>query len=62
MRFNDAVCILDYIASNDRLDELEWIWKKAVVAYLRYYPAVCLKRLRKTTKTSVRIAGLQTEI
>jgi hypothetical protein len=31
-------------------DELHRIWKEAVVARLRYYPSICLERLRKTTK------------
>jgi hypothetical protein len=35
--------------------------KEAVVPTLRYYPGICLEGLRKTTKTSVRIAGLQDE-
>jgi hypothetical protein len=29
---------------------------------LRYYSGICLEGLRKTTKTSVRIAGLHAEI
>jgi hypothetical protein len=29
---------------------------------LRYYPGICLEGLRKTTKTSVRIAGLRVKI
>jgi hypothetical protein len=29
---------------------------------LRYYPYICLEKLRKTKKTSVRIAGLLLEI
>jgi hypothetical protein len=29
-------------------DELGRIWKKAGVAYLRFYPGVCLGGLRKT--------------
>jgi hypothetical protein len=29
---------------------------------LRYYPTICLEGLRKTTKTSVRIAVLWAEI
>jgi hypothetical protein len=32
-------------------DELERIWKEAVVAHLRYYPGICLMGLRKTMKT-----------
>jgi hypothetical protein len=43
-------------------DELERIRKKAVMAYLKYYPGICLEGLRKMTKTSVRIAGLRKEI
>jgi hypothetical protein len=31
-------------------DELENIWKEAVVAESRYYPSICLGGLRKTTK------------
>jgi hypothetical protein len=57
--------ISDYIASNERMivnNELERMWKEAVVAQLRYYPGICLEGLRKTTKTSVRIAGLRAEI
>jgi hypothetical protein len=29
---------------------------------LRYYPGICLEGLRKTRKTSVRIANLQAKI
>jgi hypothetical protein len=29
---------------------------------LRYYTRICIEGLKKTTKNSVRIAGLQTEI
>jgi hypothetical protein len=46
-------------------DEMEKIWKEAVMAQLRYYPSICLGRLKKTTLESVRItgtlAGIQTE-
>jgi hypothetical protein len=31
-------------------DELQNIWQKTVVAYSRYYPGICLLRLRKATK------------
>jgi hypothetical protein len=31
-------------------DELKNIWMEAVMAFLRYYPAICLEGLRKTTK------------
>jgi hypothetical protein len=30
-------------------DELKRIWKDAVVAYLRYYPEICLQVLRNIT-------------
>jgi hypothetical protein len=32
------------------IDELERIWKEAVVFYWRYYPGICLEGLGKTTK------------
>jgi hypothetical protein len=32
-------------------DELENIWKHAVVAKSAYDPSICLEELRKTTKT-----------
>jgi hypothetical protein len=35
----------------------KWSWPN-----LRYYPAICLEGLRKTSKTSIRIAGLQAEV
>jgi hypothetical protein len=31
-------------------DELERMWKEAVVAYLKYYPGIRLEGPRKTTK------------
>jgi hypothetical protein len=31
-------------------NELERTWEETVVAYLRYYPGICLEGLRKTTK------------
>jgi hypothetical protein len=31
--------------------EIERIWKEAVVAWSRYYPGICLERLKETTKT-----------
>jgi len=37
--------------------ERKWSWPN-----LRYYPGICLEGLRKTTKNSVRIAGLQAKI
>jgi hypothetical protein len=38
------------------------MWKEAVVALFKILSLTCLERLRKTTKTSVRIAGLRAEI
>jgi hypothetical protein len=35
------------------------IWKEAVVASIRYNPTICQEGLRKATKKSVKIAGLQ---
>jgi hypothetical protein len=43
-------------------DEMEKIWKEAVMAQLRYYPCICLGRLKKTAQESVRIAGALAEI
>jgi hypothetical protein len=43
-------------------DELERIWKGAVLVKSRYYPHTSLERLRKSRKTSVRIACAQVEI
>jgi hypothetical protein len=37
----------DFTASNGRMtDELERIWKEAIIC-LRYYPGICLERLKK---------------
>jgi hypothetical protein len=44
------------------VDELERVWKETVLAQLRYCPGICLQRLRKTMKTSVRITGVPVEI
>jgi hypothetical protein len=44
------------------LEQSERIWEEVMVAYSRYYPGICLEGLRKTTKTSVRIAGVPSEV
>jgi hypothetical protein len=44
------------------INEREKIWKEAIVAYSRDYPDICLKVVRKITRTSVRIAGVPTGI
>jgi hypothetical protein len=44
------------------MDELERIWKKAVVVKSRKYPRTCSKRLRKITNTLCKIAGVAVEI
>jgi hypothetical protein len=36
-------------------DKSERIWKEVVMAQVTYYPGIHLERLRKTTKTSIRI-------
>jgi hypothetical protein len=41
---------------------MERIGKEAVLAQSRYYPSICLKELRETTKTSVRMFGIPAEI
>lgn len=43
-------------------NDYERIWKKVVVALLRYYPNICLEQLRKMTKTSVRTATVPARI
>jgi hypothetical protein len=43
-------------------NELEKIWKEAVVTGSRYRPEICMKELRKTTKTLVWIASVLAEI
>jgi hypothetical protein len=34
-------------------NELEIMWKEAIVAKIRYYPNNCLQELKKTIETSV---------
>lgn len=41
-------------------DELESIWKEAVV-WFKCYLRISLEELKKTTKTSVKIAGVSAE-
>jgi hypothetical protein len=44
-------------------NELEKIWKEAVVVYSGYYPSVCLEGLRTTTReSSGRRAGVPAEV
>jgi hypothetical protein len=38
-------------------DELGRIWKEAIMGCLRNFLSICLRRLRKTTETSVRTTG-----
>jgi hypothetical protein len=33
-------------------DELQRMWKEAIVTYLRYYSGMCLEVLREATKNS----------
>jgi hypothetical protein len=44
------------------VDKLERVWKEAVLAQLRQCPCICLETLRKTMKTTFRIAGVPVEI
>jgi hypothetical protein len=67
------VCIKAYLRtlpiartlSNYRMimnvNQLERVRKETAVTYLRY-PGICLERLERTTKNSVRLAGLRAEI
>jgi hypothetical protein len=43
-------------------DDLARIWEEAVVAQSRYDLGNCVKRLRETMKTSVRLADVPAEI
>jgi hypothetical protein len=42
-------------------DELERVWKEAVVDFLTYCPSICLEGLKKTTK-NLRIGLLRAEV
>jgi hypothetical protein len=43
-------------------DELERVWKEAIMAQSRYYPRICLEVMRETTKNLVQDAGVPAEI
>jgi hypothetical protein len=43
-------------------DDLARFWKETAVAWLRYYTGIFLEVLRKTMKTSVRIAHMPAKI
>lgn len=53
--FNDAFSI-------EMDDELETIWKEMLMASFWHIPRICLERLRKTMKTSARMAGVPAKI
>jgi hypothetical protein len=53
--FNDAFSI-------ETDDELETIWKEMLMASSWYIPRICLEGLRKTMKTSVRMAVVPAKI
>jgi hypothetical protein len=36
-------------------NELETIWKEAIVTYLMYYPGICLEELKNPTKTLTQV-------
>jgi hypothetical protein len=59
--FNDAAS--KTFASNDRINELERMWKEAVVAQFKAYPGICMVGLRETcmrwTRNVARIRGLR---
>jgi hypothetical protein len=52
---------LDYTALNGRITDEEYIFKEAVMAYLRYYHGICLEGLVKTKET-VRTANVLNKI
>jgi hypothetical protein len=43
-------------------NELEKIWEEMAVALARNYFAICLERLKKTSKNSLRTADVPAEI
>ena len=46
--FVEPGSVLDCVASSGGLiEQMERIWKEALVACSRYYPGICLKRLKK---------------
>jgi hypothetical protein len=54
--------LLDDAFSIEKDDELETIWKEMLMASSWYFPRICLEGLRKTMKTSVRMAGVPAKI
>jgi hypothetical protein len=43
-------------------DELERTWKEAIIAWLRYFPIMCLDGLRKSTEDLSRIDDVLAKI
>jgi hypothetical protein len=43
-------------------NKLEIIWKEVAVAERKYYPGICMERLRKITDTSATIADVSVEV
>jgi hypothetical protein len=57
-----TACYRDRFTSGRMIDELERIWKEAVMAYSKKYPEISLESWGKTRKTSVKLAGVSAEI
>jgi hypothetical protein len=47
--FNDCIIARQYSVERVMNDEMERIWKGAIVVKWSYYPGICLEGPRKTT-------------
>jgi hypothetical protein len=62
--YDGADIISDCTESNDRTvidNELQMMWKEAIVTKLRYYGGICLVGLRNIKKTPVKLCGFRAE-
>jgi hypothetical protein len=61
----NKVSIFDYTEANGKItlkNKLERMQKEAVVTKLRYYAGICLERMSKITKKSIRVIGVLAKI
>jgi hypothetical protein len=43
-------------------NELIRIWKKSILALIKFYPSICLEKLRETTRSPLTIISVRAEI